>query len=77
MVGGALFYVLVCWGTRLRVDDFNRLNQMICKTSHVVRVELYSESGVRKEDSIQANNHTEQSLPPFPQHAGYAGGDFQ
>ncbi len=40
VVASAIFYAVVCWGSRLRVADANRLNRLIRKASDVVGVKL-------------------------------------
>ena len=40
VVASAILFAVVCWGSRLRVADANRLNKLIRKASDVVGVEL-------------------------------------
>ena len=40
VVASAIMFAVVCWGSRLRVADANRLIKLIRKTSDVVGVEL-------------------------------------
>ncbi len=42
VVASAILYAVVCWGSRLRVADTNRLNRLIRKASDVVGVKLDS-----------------------------------
>ena len=46
VVASAILFALVCWGSRLRADDTNRLNKLIRKASDVVGVELDTFSAV-------------------------------
>ena len=46
VVASAILFAVVCWGSRLRVADANRLNKLIRKASDVVRVELDSLTAV-------------------------------
>ena len=40
VVASAILFAVVCWGSRLRVADANRLNKLIGKASDVVGVEV-------------------------------------
>ena len=42
VVASAILYAIVCWGSRLKVADTNRLNKLIRKASDVVGVQLDS-----------------------------------
>ena len=46
VVASAILFAVVCWGSRLRVADANRLNKLIRKASDVVGVELDSLAAV-------------------------------
>ena len=48
VVASAILFAVVCWGSRLRVKDANRLNKLIRKASDVVGVQLATDSGVRQ-----------------------------
>ncbi|KAI3367192.1 hypothetical protein L3Q82_008247 [Scortum barcoo] len=39
---GVIFYAVVCWGSRLKTADTNRLNKLIRRTGSVLGVELES-----------------------------------
>ena len=45
-MASAILFAVVCWGSRLRVANANRLNKLIRKTSDVVGVELDTLSAV-------------------------------
>ena len=45
VLASAIMFAVVCWGSRLRVADTNRINKLIRKTSDVVGVELDSLKG--------------------------------
>ena len=55
MVASAILFAVVCWGSRLRVADANRLNKLDRKASDVVGVEL---------DTLPAVSEVEQRLQP-------------
>ena len=46
VVASAVLFAVVCWGSRLRVADANRLNKLIRKVSDVVGEELDSLTAV-------------------------------
>ena len=46
VVASAILFAVVCWGSRLRVADANRLNKLIRKASDIVGVELDSLTAV-------------------------------
>ena len=46
VVASAILFAVVCWGSRLRAADANRLNMLIRKASDVVGVELDSLTSV-------------------------------
>lgn len=42
VVASAILYAVVCWGSKLRVVDNNRLNKLIRKVSNTAGEELVS-----------------------------------
>jgi len=42
MVASVIFYAVVCWGSRVKAADANRLNKLIRKAGSVLGVELES-----------------------------------
>ena len=72
MVASAILFAVVCWGSRLRVANANRLNKLIRKTSDVVGVELDTLTAVcvRQEDATEGAGDTAVWLSPSPQRSG-------
>ena len=67
VVASAILFAVVCWGSRLRAADANRLNKLIRKASDVVGVELDSLSAVsdrRMLSKVQCSGQTEEHLQP-------------
>ena len=67
VVASAILFAVVCWGSRLRVADANRLNRLIRKTIDIVGVEL--DCCVRQEDTVESAGNTAVWLSPSPQHS--------
>ena len=58
VVASAILFAVVCWGSRLRVANANRLNKLIRKASDVVGVERDTDSSVRQEDAVEVAGDT-------------------
>lgn len=65
VVASAIRFIVVCWGTRLKVADTSTLNKLIRKASDVVGVELDSDGGLREENAGRIKGHFRQSHPTF------------
>jgi len=48
-----LFYAVVCWGSRVKAADANRLNKLIRKAGSVLGVELESGGGGLGEEDAE------------------------
>ena len=63
----ASIYDVVCWGSRLRVADANRLNRLIRKDSDIVGAGLDSLMAVSERTTLSKLHVVSgQCLPPAP-----------
>ena len=78
VVASAILYAVVCWGSRLRVADANRLNRLIRRAGDVVGGEAGpSDGGFREENASQGESHHGQCVQPTPRRAGQTQELFQ
>ena len=71
VVAIAILFAVVCWGSRLRIADANRLNKLIRNASDVVGGGAgHFVSSVRQEDAVKGAGDTAVLLSSPPQGSG-------